>query len=304
MEAQKDPGFGLDFKNNVKRLINDDGTYNIKRVGGLGGIKDLYKSLIQIRWYWFTLLAILYYLLINLFFALAYFVIGVDQLNGLENDMDPFMRSFFFSIQTFSTIGYGSISPVGIGANMIATFEAFTGFVSAALITGLVYGRFSRPKSLIRFSKNVIITEFNGERAVMFKIVNRRNEILLNTSTRVLLTLDKNSNTNQYQKNYYTLKLQIDKINFFPLTWTLVHIVDSNSPLNGVSLKDLSDRNAEMIVVVESFDQTHQQVIIEKHSYGANDWIENVKFKRNFNTNKNGEIVLRVDELDDLIPNS
>ena len=79
-------------------------------------------------------------------------------------------------------------------------------------------------------------------------------------------------------------------------------IAESNSPLNGVSLKDLPDRNAEMIVVVESFDQTHQQVIIEKHSYGANDWIENVKFKRNFNTNKNGEIVLRVDELDDLIP--
>jgi inward rectifier potassium channel len=302
MSEQKDPGLGVNFQGQIKRIVNSDGSYNIQRKGGITGYRDLYKTLIHISWLKFILLAFTYYLLVNILFALLYITIGVEELSGVNNNYSDFFNAFFLSIHTFSSVGFGTIAPSGIWANMISVIEAFVGFISIAIITGLLYGRFSRPKSKIRFSNKLIKTRHNGSDAIMFKLVNCRNEILLNSNIKVLLTIDRASAQQDFQKDYHRLKLEVDSITFFPLSWTVVHIIDSESPMFNMSSDDLKDRNAEFIVLIESYDQTHQQTIMETKSYGHEEYMENVKFKRIFHANPEGRIVLHIDEIDDVIP--
>ncbi len=302
MSEQKDPGLGVSFQGQVKRIINRDGSYNIIRKGGVTGLKDSYKTLVNISWPKFIGLAFVYYLIVNCFFALIYLLVGLDEVQGVSSGYSDFLNAFFLSIHTFSSVGFGTIAPTGLWANVVTTIEAFVGFISIAMITGLLYGRFSMPKSKIRFSKNIILTKHNDQDAVMFKLVNRRNEMLLNSSINVMFTIDQKSREFAFQKNYHRLKLEVDSILFFPLSWTIVHIIDDNSPLKDVNLQEMIGRNGEFIIVIECFDQTHQQTIMETHSYGSEDWVEGVKFKRNFSANEEGRIVLHINELDDLIP--
>ena len=116
----------------------------------------------------------------------------------------------------------------------------------------------------------------------------------------MIISLDKESEMGGFQKEYHQLPLQVDKIQFFPLTWTVVHIVDKDSPISGLNVHELQARNAEIIALAEAFDETHSQTVFERQSYAGDQWLENVKFARNFRTNENGEIELFINELDDV----
>ncbi|TNF50273.1 MAG: ion transporter, partial [Bacteroidetes bacterium] len=256
MRKAKDPGLGSKFNRPVKRIMNADGSYNIIRQGGLQGVQDLYKFLVDIKWYYFTLILFGGYLSINFLFATAYILIGVDHLQGLNEQLTDFENAFYFSAQTFTTVGYGAVSPKSSGQNLLAVIESFTGLVYFAVATGLLYGRFSKPASKIAFSKNVIITPFDGGMAVMFKIVNLRNNVLLNTKVNCIITIDENSNQKGFNKQYFEVNLETDQVNFFPLTWTLVHKINSDSPFLNLSIDDLVNRHAELIILIETFDET------------------------------------------------
>lgn len=278
--------------------MNPDGSYNIVRKGGLSGVNDFYKYLIEIHWFYFSLILVGGFILINLFFTAIYLWIGIEHIKGVIPELGDFQNAFFFSSQTFTTVGYGALSPKGAAANYIAVFEAFIGLSSFAIATGLLWGRFSKPASKIAFSKNIIITPFDGATAVMFKMVNQRNNVLLNTHVRCIFTIDIGSGASSFNKNYSDLKLETDKVNFFPLTWTLVHKIDADSPLFGLSVNELEKRNAEVIILVETFDETYSQIILQKHSYATNQWLENVKFERNFEANEKGQVELKIKDLD------
>jgi inward rectifier potassium channel len=131
----------------------------------------------------------------------------------------------------------------------------------------------------------------------MFKIVNQRNNVLLNTKVNAIVTIDSGNGTSGFNKNYFDLKLETDQVNFFPLTWTLVHLVNEDSPLFGIPLEDLIKRHIEIIILVETFDETFSQTIFQKHSYGSTQWLENVKFERNFEANEKGQVELNVKDL-------
>lgn len=301
MAKTNDPGLGSKFGQRVERLINEDGTYNIKRHGGLRGVRDIYKVLINLSWFQFIGLSFIAYLILNCLFAGLYLLNGIDQIAGINEETPSFFSAFFFSVQTITSVGYGQLSPIGTGANIIATVESFIGLMSIALITGLLYGRFSKPVSKIAFTHNIILSPFNEGKAVMFKMVNQRNSILLNATVKVMLILDKKDAGDGFSKEYFLLPLQIDKIHFFPLTWTIVHPIDEESPLYRMDAKEIQSRNAEVIVLAEAFDETHSQNVMERHSYAGDQWRDNVKFARNFRTNNKGEIELFIKELDSLI---
>lgn len=300
MKTTKDPGLGSKFQKPIKRMMNPNGSYNIIRKGGLNGFQDFYKFLLEIKLHWFLLVITAFYIFINLVFTCFYLMIGIDQLKITSNHQSDFFNAFFFSAQTFTTVGYGAISPNGKAADILAMVEAFFGLLSFALATGLLYGRFSKPSLKIAFSKNIIITPFEEGKAVMFKVVNLRNNVLLNTKIKTLFIIDKGVGSEEFNKDYFTLNLESDTVNFFPLTWTLVHKINDNSPLFGLSLIDLKRRNAEVIVMVETFDETFGQMIIQKHSYAEEQWLEDVKFDRNFRMDENGRLTLYIDELNNL----
>ncbi|MBI1836908.1 MAG: ion transporter [Flavobacteriia bacterium] len=298
MKTVKDPGLGSKFQKPLNRLMNRDGSYNIIRRGGLTPWQDFYKYLLEIPLYKFLFFTGLIYIIINLIFTSLYLLIGIDQLRGVPTNQPPFFSAFFFSTQTFTTVGYGSVSPWKTGAEIIAMIEAFVGLLSFALATGLLYGRFSRPNSRIAFTKNAIITPFENEKALMFKLVNLRNNVLLNSKIKVFLSLDKIEGTNNFNKDYFQLTLETDSITFFPLTWTIVHKITDDSPLHNLSLDEIKLKKAEIFVLIETFDETFSQEIVQKHSYASEDWVENVKFESNFRPNANDQLELFINELD------
>ncbi len=301
--STKDPGLGSKFQKPILRMVNPDGSYNIIRKGGLNGFQDFYKFLLEIKWYWFMSFVTAFYIVMNLIFTSFYLLAGIEQLTISNDNQSDFFNAFFFSAQTFTTVGYGSISPNGKAADVIAMVEAFIGLLSFALATGLLYGRFSKPSTKIAFSKNIIITPFEDGTAAMFKIVNLRNNVLLNTKVTTLFIIDKGgTDSEEFNKDYFRLELESDTVNFFPLTWTLVHKISDASPLFGLTVNDLKKRNAEVVIMVETFDETFAQTIIQKHSYAQDQWIENVKFDKNFRADENGKLVLYVNELNKVIP--
>ncbi len=302
MSKTKDPGLGSDFKSPVERMMNEDGSFNIDRTGGMHSFRDTYKYLVELSWFRFFALTTATYIIINLIFASLYVVGGIEDISGINPKSNHFLNAFFFSVQTFTTVGYGFLAPVGPIAGIISTFEAFLGLLYFALITGLLYGRFSKPSSKIAVARNAILTDFDGGKAIMFKIVNQRNSVLLKTHVNCILSMDSNNPAHPLSKEYHRPELQLDYIHFFPLTWTLVHKIDESSPFWGMTIETIRSRHAELIVMIEAFDETFGQNILEKRSFAGDQWIEGVKFKRNFAPNAKGKIQLNVSEIDAIEP--
>ena len=301
-EAQ-DPGLGLSFRRSVKRVLNENGTFNIKRVGTVSGIKDFYKYLVDLSSWKFALFLVTNFVAINLVFATGYWLIGAEFLHGIQKEQNTFVASFYFSAQTFTTVGYGAIAPKGNLTSLLAAFEAFLGLIAFAMATGLIYGRFSRPSTKIAFSHNVIITPYEDGMALMFKMVNQRNSVLLNTKVQVMLSIAHEDFTHEnLRRQYYNLPLATEFVKYFPLTWTLVHPINEESPLSGMSLNQIRERLSELLILVEAFDETYSQTVIQKHSYAEHQWATGVKFKRNFSADENGTIILNIDQLSDLEP--
>jgi inward rectifier potassium channel len=297
MTEARDPGVGSKH-GNVSRIINEDGSYNIKRLGGMHTFRDLYKYLTEIRWRTFFLWTISTYLLINVLFATFYMIGGIEDISGINHKSNHFLNAFFFSVQTFTTVGYGFLAPVGPIAGIISTIEAFIGLMYFALITGLLYGRFSKPSSKISFARNVLLTDYEDGKAIMFKMVNMRNSVLLKASVNCTLLM----NDPNQKRSFHRIPLELDYIQFFPLTWTVVHKITEDSPFYGLTIDQIRTWKAELLVMVEAFDETFAQNVIEKCSFAGDQWIDGVKFKRNFFPNENGEIELRLNEIHEVEP--
>ena len=150
-----DPGLTQRYTGELRRAINKDGSFNVLRRGVGLRDKGFYLHLMNSSWPWFLIQVGLAYTAVNVCFAGIYYWIGVDNLTGAsrETPLDAFLSAFFFSVQTFTTVGYGHVSPHGLWTNVVAAFEAMTGLLGFALGTGLLYGRFSRPSAKIVFSR-------------------------------------------------------------------------------------------------------------------------------------------------------
>lgn len=302
MANSKDPGLGSKFSQPVNRFLNNDGSYNMVRKGGIKGIRDFYTYLLHIKWEKFLFLLFGVYLAINLLFAFLYLIVGVDQLSNVNTDYHSFWTAFFFSSQTLSTLGFGHFSPIGFQANILAAIEAFIGLSLTALATGILYGRFSKPILKLAFSKNVILSPFENGLALMFRMVNSRDNILLKSKVNAIFIIDKAEGADPFNKKYHNLELQLDTILFFPFSWTIVHKIEESSPLFNLTVKDLKERHAELIVLFETFDETFGQEMIQKHSYADEQWLENVKFDMIYGPNKNGILEIQVKNIDQVSP--
>lgn len=296
-------GFG-NKANNSGRLLNRDGSFNLKRKGqSFAESFSLYHWLIRISWFNFIVTVLFFYLGLNLLYASVYFALGVDThlMGAITNTVyDKFMEAFFFSAQTLTTVGYGRISPIGFVSSFIASIEALSGLLSFAVVTGILYGRFSKPTAKILFSTNAIFAPYREMNAFMFRIVNGRSNQLIEIEVQLTLSYTTIEN-NISQRRYVPLKLERDKINFFPLPWTLVHAIDNNSPLEGMNIKDLELADAEFFIIIKAFDDTFSQIVYARGSYKYNELLSGVKFIPNFSHDANGETVLYLDKLNDYV---
>ena len=152
-------------------MVNSDGTFNIVHLNKFAQFREAYNYLVHISWFRFFTLAFLAYLILNAIFALIYLLIGIDEITKPSGEIvQDFLNAFFFSSQTITTLGYGAMAPKGIGSGIVSSIEALLGLLMFSFITGLLYGRFSKPKASIRFSDSIILRDFNLIKAIMSRL--------------------------------------------------------------------------------------------------------------------------------------
>ncbi|MBV8202923.1 MAG: transporter [Acidobacteria bacterium] len=280
-DLDRDLGFGsVVARESRQRLLNRDGSFNVRRDGmkPLASL-SLYHHLLTVSWPKFLGMVGVTFLGLNAVFGLAYMACGPQALQGAqaaEMGGNEFLRAFFFSVQTFATIGYGHISPAGLAANVLVTVEALAGLLIFALATGLLFARFSRPTARIVFSERALIAPFQGGTAFEFRIVNSRSNQLLEVECEVLFT----QFTGKLRpRQFVPLALERRKVTFFPLSWTIVHAIDQASPLHGLTYEDLLATSAEFLVVLTGFDETFSQTVHTRSSYKPEEIVWGAAFK-------------------------
>jgi inward rectifier potassium channel len=294
-----DPGLTTKFSGELRRTINADGSFNVKRTGLHWRDANPYLMLIDTTWTRFLMVVLLGFLAVNMIFASLYLMIGIKSLKGLESDMGPFANAFFFSVHTLTTVGYGNVYPEGVGANTISALEAATGLMVFAIATGLLYGRFSRPSARLIYSKNALIAPYQDGTSLQFRITNARRNVLINMQARiVLMTVD--SSNGELSRNFIDLPLERRSIYFFALTWTVVHPIDAASPFFGKSREDLARLAAELLILIEGFDDTFSQVVHSMYSYRHDEIVWGAQFIPAFKIDSKGDLVVEVDRIDDM----
>ena len=290
-------GFTNQYNAKSKRIVNKDGSFNVIRIGEK---KSLFHNLVVMNWAKFAGVVLAFYLLLNTLFAWLYELVDINGI-GMTADYhvhDRFLISFFFSAQTLTTVGYGSLYPLTAPVSALAAIEALFGLMSFAIFTGLMYGRFSRPLGGIRFSKNMLMAPHKDGYALMFRIANSRDHNLTEMEARVLMSVVINDHGKETRK-YQSIELENSRVNYFPINWTLVHYVDDKSPLYGLSKEDFIASQFEWLVMIKGYNLTATQQIHVKSSYTTNELIWNAKFKQPYYFNEDGITVFELDKIDD-----
>jgi inward rectifier potassium channel len=303
-KAEKNSGFGTNSQNYGGRFINKNGNANIQKVG-IGFLEGIswYHTMLKIpRWKFFFII-ILFYFIVNMFFASIYMLIGVENLRGVSSvsRIDKFGEAFFFSIQTFTTVGYGHISPSGFLASFVAAVEALSGLLSFAIATGLFYGRFSKPNAFIKFSENAIIAPYNEGTALMMRLAPHKNTNL--TDAEAFVTVGVLIDENGVVSNkFYNLPLEMSKINSLTLSWTLVHPIDEESPLFNLNQSDYKSTIGEILVYIKTFDDMYSSTVAKRTSYTFDEVIYGAKFTSMYSKNQsNTKTVLHLENLNSFV---
>ncbi len=195
-------------------------------------------------------------------------------------------------------MGYGGLHPTGKIISLIASFEAFIGLLSFAVSTGLLYGRFSKPKPKIMFSKNALISPYREITGLMARVANPKNNQLINVKASMIFSQVEDIDGAKKRK-FYTLDLEMRKISLFVTSWTIVHPISIDSPLFNLSHNDLKERNAEMILLLSGFDESYNQDMHARTSYKSEEIITDAKFVSAIGFGEGQQSVIRLDKLND-----
>ena len=215
------------------------------------------------------------YLGVNAAFAILY-LLQAGAINGARQG--SFSDAFFFSVQTMGTIGYGVLSPATLYANVLVTCESMLGMVTVAVVTGLVFARISIPTAKIRFGRYAVVSPFQGIPALQFRIANeRRNKILQAEVTATLLRFETTAE-GVLMRRFYDLELVRSKSPVFELTFSLMHVITSSSPLANSTAQSLEAEQAELVITVAGLDETMGQTIHARYSYQWDEVLWNHRF--------------------------
>ncbi|RYY38541.1 MAG: Inward rectifier potassium channel Irk [Chitinophagaceae bacterium] len=293
-------GFGNNTSASAGRFYHKDGKVNVMRRGVpfFDRFSWFHTLLSMERWkFWLYLLSV--YFGINLLFAAVYYFIGVEHLNGSKggSHLAQFVEAFFFSAQTYTTVGYGHVSPDGLLTSSVAAFESFLGVMTLALASGLFFGRFSMPRAYVRFSNIALFAPFQDGQALMLRMVPQKNNQLTEAEVKLTLALRVRDGDKEHNE-FYGLPLELSKINVLVSNWTIVHAINDESPLHGYSLQELKDMSAEVLVFFKAYDEVFANTVIARTSYTADEFIPNAKFRPMYHA-EGGTTVLHVDKLND-----
>ena len=288
LKSNADTGFGVSPDTQGGRFINKDGSYNVVKRGirFYKRVSFFYKMLTMPAWKFGAVLSA-FFISINFIFTAIYLSLNNGEFTGVlpGGFVHLFFELYFFSVQTFTTVGYGRINPDGYISGAIASAEALTGLSSFALITGILYGRFSRPRAYLRFSKHALIAPYHDITGLMFRFVSYKENHNL-TNVEVIVTFGLTEREEKAQFKFYQLPLERNKIDSLPMNWTIVHPINEDSPLYGLTAEDLRSTDAEVYVLVRGFDDVFSNTVLQRTSYRFDEMIFNAKFENMYYENE------------------
>ena len=295
LKVNNDTGFGTNASSYGGRFINRDGTFNIRK-DGLPFINrySIFHHMLTLPRWKFAFIIVLFYFIINLLFAGIYLLIGIDQFQGVigATSWAKFKEAYFFSTETFTTVGYGRVNPVGDGANFVASIEAMMGFLSFALATGLMYGRFARPRAYLVFSDLALISPYKDGQALMFRFASYKDKhTLTDVEIRVNAGLQIQVDGNA-EYRYYELQLERSKVENLSMNWTVVHPLDERSPLRGFNWDDMKASDVELYVLIRGFDDVYSNQVLQRTSYTYHEIRFNGKFVPMYRESDDGKTTI------------
>lgn len=296
-----DPGLTQQYTGPLTRIVNKDGSFNVHRRGETWHDFHPYLHLINMSWWRFLLTLFAVYMAVNLLFAFGYFALGPGELRGVDTSSEGgrFLGGFFFSTHTLSTVGYGSISPKGLGANILASLESMLGVMAFAVATGLLYGRVSRPSARFGFSPNLLVAPYQDGQSLQFRVVNRRQNSLTELEVQMMLTTVRMEG-GELTRQFDVLHLERKRVLFLALTWTVVHPIGPSSPLWGKSAEDLAQLQAEVMILIKAYDDTFSQTVAARYSYRHDEMVWGRQFAPAFSVDPAGDLVLEVRKVGEL----
>ncbi|MBI3524369.1 MAG: ATP-sensitive inward rectifier potassium channel 10 [Betaproteobacteria bacterium] len=238
-------------------------------------LRDPYHLVLSLSWPRFFGALVLAFILMNLIFGAAYWLLPGSVANARAG---IFLDYFFFSIETLATVGYGAMSPASLSGHIVASVEILTGMVGIALITGLVFARFSKPTARILFSQRAVLREFEGQRVLMLRIANERyNRIMEATATLSLVRVETSPQGESFLR-IHDLNLIRQRTPVFALTWTLIHPIDQHSPLHGLNAAQLAASHSRILASVTGHDETMSTPVHASSNYEAEDLVFDARF--------------------------
>lgn len=299
-EEPRDLGFGKVVAQTVRgRFINRDGTPNSTKYG-LGAQRAARFYLAALNATWGTYLGWMLggLLLLNGIFALAYMSLGAGALQGAEGLglNDPFFRAFSFSVAVFTTVGTGAVHASGTTANWLVIVESLVGPLTFVVTFGLLIARLTRPRVNVGFSESAIIAPYEGGRGLMFRMANLNPGELSDVRVRVNLSWFETVNGVR-QRDFHTLTLERDSVEYFNLHWTVVHPITAASPLAGITPEKLAEAQAEFLISVTGLEDTFSTRVSTRTSYIWDEVRWDVKFASIFAIGTEGRIAIDVDRL-------
>ena len=258
------------------RLIARDSSDQVLAVGlRRPWFTDLYHRTLTASWPRFLLIGSTVYIGGNIVFALLYLI----QPGAITNARaGSFADAFFFSVQTMATIGYGQMAPATLYANLLVTFETLFALMVVAIATGLAFARFSRPMARVLFSRVAVIGPHNGRPTLSIRLANERRNQILQAEVTLTFVRDEPTVEGSTIRRFYDLKLARQRTPIFAMTFSILHVVDADSPLYGATAVSLDAQNAELVVTATGLDETIAQTVHARTSYLPGEILWNRRF--------------------------
>lgn len=305
LKADVNTGYGTNASSYGGRFVNKNGSANIEKRGiPILDRISWYHTMIDMSGWKFLTIILSFYIGINFIFAAIYYGIGLEHLDGIsrsDNEWEQFGKAYFFSAQTFTTVGYGHISPTGFLTSALSAAEALIGLLSFAIATGLFFGRFSRPTAFLKFSHNALIAPYGDGKGLMIRLTPFKNTNFSDAEAQITLGMNIEENGVMVNK-FYALDLELKKISALNLSWTLVHPITEDSPLFQFSKDDFKNIHGELLVYVKTFDDMFSTTLAIRTSYTFEEVIYGAKFIPMYARNEaNTKTILNLDKLNEFV---
>lgn len=261
--------------------------------------RDIYQWLLSLRWPGFAAFVALVYIGLNLLFA-ALYLLRADCIAGMKTG--SFFDAFFFSVQTLATVGYGHMYPQTLYGHVVTTVEIMSGMFLLAVMTGLIFVRFSRPSARIIFSNSVVIAPFDGRQTLMLRVGNLRQQSMVEVEFRLMFTRDQPILEGDNFRHFYDLDLAFHRLAAWPAALTLRHTIDERSPLYGATLESLEAERAILIASVVGIDPVIPASVQTQRDYRAHDFRFGERFVEIYAETEDGKLAVDYGRLHDTEP--